>query len=47
MGSGELLHVVAEYIQLIKSKSPHVKYGKYEIIEETQYHIKFFKTYSL
>lgn len=29
MGSGELLHVVAEYIQLIKSKSPHVKYGKY------------------
>ncbi|CAF1111703.1 unnamed protein product [Rotaria sordida] len=26
MGSGELLHVVAEYIQLIKSKFPHVKY---------------------
>ena len=29
MGSGELLHVVAEYIRLIKSKTPHVKYGKY------------------
>ncbi|CAF4002559.1 unnamed protein product, partial [Rotaria sp. Silwood1] len=26
MGSGELLHVVAEYVRLIKSKSPHVKY---------------------
>ncbi|CAF2955883.1 unnamed protein product [Rotaria sp. Silwood2] len=26
MGSGELLHVVAEYIRLIKSKFPHVKY---------------------
>ncbi|UJR15968.1 hypothetical protein I4U23_002887 [Adineta vaga] len=26
MGSGELLHVVAEYISLIKSKSPHVRY---------------------
>ena len=33
MGSGELLHVIAEYIHLIKSKFPHVKYGKYEIIE--------------
>jgi pyridoxal/pyridoxine/pyridoxamine kinase len=29
MGSGELLHVVAEYIRLIKSKFPHVKYRKY------------------
>jgi pyridoxal/pyridoxine/pyridoxamine kinase len=29
MGSGELLHVVAEYISLIKSKFPHVKYRKY------------------
>lgn len=28
MGSGELLHVVAEYIRLIKSKFPHVKYRK-------------------
>ncbi|CAF0788179.1 unnamed protein product [Adineta steineri] len=26
MGSGELLRVVAEYVRLIKSKSPHVKY---------------------
>ncbi|CAF0990495.1 unnamed protein product [Adineta steineri] len=26
MGSGELLHVVAEHIRLIKSKSPHIKY---------------------
>ena len=39
MGSGELLHVTAEYIRLIKSKSPHVKYGKYEIIIE---HIDLF-----
>lgn len=29
MGSGELLHVVAEYVKLIKDKFPHVKYGKY------------------
>jgi pyridoxine kinase len=29
MGSGELLHVVAEYVRLIKSKSPHVRYCKY------------------
>ena len=29
MGSGELLHVVAEYVRLIKSKSPNVKYCKY------------------
>ena len=27
MGSGELLHVVAEYISLIKSKSPFVIYS--------------------
>ncbi|CAF2154186.1 unnamed protein product [Rotaria magnacalcarata] len=26
MGSGELLAVIAEYVRLIKSKSPHVKY---------------------
>ncbi|CAF3581301.1 unnamed protein product [Rotaria sordida] len=26
MGSGELLNVVAEYVRIIKSKSPHVKY---------------------
>jgi hypothetical protein len=31
MGSGELLHVTAEYIRLIKSKCPHMKYSKYEI----------------
>jgi pyridoxal/pyridoxine/pyridoxamine kinase len=36
MGSGELLHVVAEYIRLIKSKSPHVKYGKYGMINENK-----------
>jgi hypothetical protein len=29
MGSGELLHVVAEYVRLIKSKFPHVKYRKF------------------
>ena len=28
MGSGELLQVVAEYVRLIKSKSPHIKYSK-------------------
>ena len=28
MGSGELLNVVAEYVRLIKSKFPHVKYRK-------------------
>ena len=28
MGSGELLQVVAEYVPLIKSKSPNVKYRK-------------------
>jgi pyridoxal/pyridoxine/pyridoxamine kinase len=28
MGSGELLHVVAEYVRLMKSKSPQVKYSK-------------------
>jgi hypothetical protein len=42
MGSGELLHVIAEYVQLIKSKSPHVKYGKYKMIEDNKYHIYFF-----
>lgn len=30
MGSGELLHVVAEHIRLIKAKCPHVKYSTYE-----------------
>ena len=44
MGSGELLHVVAEYIRLIKSKSPHIKYGKYEINDSS---ILSFKTFSL
>jgi hypothetical protein len=30
MGSGELLNVVAEYVRLIKSKFPHVKYRKFK-----------------
>lgn len=29
MGSGELLKVIAEYVRLIKSKFPHVKYCNY------------------
>lgn len=29
MDSGELLKVVAEYVQIIKQISPHVKYRKY------------------
>jgi hypothetical protein len=47
MGSGELLHVVAEYIQIIKSKSPHVKYGKYEINNITFILTNFCETFSL
>jgi len=43
MGSSELLHAVAEYIQLIKSKSPHVKYSKYVINENDKYYNYFFQ----
>ncbi|CAF1285299.1 unnamed protein product [Adineta steineri] len=44
MGSGELLHVVAEHIRLIKSKSPHIKYSKYKIFRKNK---KYFYVFSL
>lgn len=34
MGSGQLLEVVAEYVGLIKSKFPHVKYCKYSFLND-------------
>ena len=33
MGSGSLLQVVAEYVRLIKQKSPHIKYGDTSLIK--------------